>query len=152
MRAGFIFGHSSMILAVPFDPFAPFCFMGEELSLSVRLWTSGFDIYAPSVDVLRHWYGRHDAVKFWESIAIVYDDAGMHNRLTNLTIQRLMHLASYPEAKTADLVSPADILVQLSKYGLGSQRRLSDFLQMVGLDVWNKTTRTQLWCIEGTEP
>ena len=36
VAAGFLIGHASMLDAVPFDPYFPFCFMGEELALSLR--------------------------------------------------------------------------------------------------------------------
>ena len=41
---------------VPFDPFLPWIFMGEEVSLSARLWTSGYDIFSPSKSVTSHMY------------------------------------------------------------------------------------------------
>jgi hypothetical protein len=35
------------LLDVPFDPHLNFLFFGEELLHSVRLWTAGYNIYAP---------------------------------------------------------------------------------------------------------
>jgi hypothetical protein len=43
---------------VPFDPFLPWIFMGEEISMSARLWTAGYDIFSPTVNVLNHYYVR----------------------------------------------------------------------------------------------
>lgn len=39
--AGYFVAHSSMLADVPFDPFLPWIFMGEEIIMSSRLWTSG---------------------------------------------------------------------------------------------------------------
>jgi len=47
IAAGFFFAHASFLVDVPFDPYAPWCFMGEEIALSLRAWTSGWNIYAP---------------------------------------------------------------------------------------------------------
>ena len=41
--------------------------MGEEISMSARLWTSGYDIFSPTVNVLNHYYVRRHYPKFWES-------------------------------------------------------------------------------------
>ena len=58
VAAGFLMAHGSIMNEVPFDPFMPYLFMGEEISLSVRFWTSGYDIYAPAIDVLGQCVGQ----------------------------------------------------------------------------------------------
>ena len=45
VAAGFLFTYGSMLYEVPFDPLLPWIFMGEEISMSARLWTSGNMIY-----------------------------------------------------------------------------------------------------------
>merc|ERR1712157_135570 len=50
--AGFFLVHSGFLQEVPFDPFLPWIFMGEEIILSARLWTHGYDIYTPTQPVL----------------------------------------------------------------------------------------------------
>jgi [Skp1-protein]-hydroxyproline N-acetylglucosaminyltransferase len=54
VAAGFFVAHGSIVDNVGFDPFLPYLFMGEELALSARFYTSGYDLYAPSADVLQH--------------------------------------------------------------------------------------------------
>ena len=61
---------------VPFDPFLPWIFMGEEISMSARLWTAGYDIFSPTVNVLNHYYVRRHYPKFWESV----NRLGCHTR------------------------------------------------------------------------
>jgi [Skp1-protein]-hydroxyproline N-acetylglucosaminyltransferase len=41
VAAGFFFARSEFLSDVPYDPFLPFLFMGEEIIMSARLWTSG---------------------------------------------------------------------------------------------------------------
>jgi hypothetical protein len=68
VAAGFFFSPADFLHEVPFDPFLPWIFMGEEISMSARLWTSGYDIFSPTVNVLNHYYVRRHYPKFWESV------------------------------------------------------------------------------------
>jgi [Skp1-protein]-hydroxyproline N-acetylglucosaminyltransferase len=56
--AGYFVAHSDFLREVPFDPFLPWIFMGEEIIMSSRLWTAGYDIFAPSEAVVGHIYGE----------------------------------------------------------------------------------------------
>ena len=44
IAGGFLFGPGSIVSDVPYDP--DLYFYGEEIAMSARLWTSGFNIYA----------------------------------------------------------------------------------------------------------
>jgi hypothetical protein len=35
---------SEFLIDVPFDPYLPWIFMGEEIALSLHAWTHGWDI------------------------------------------------------------------------------------------------------------
>lgn len=56
--AGYMFGDAQYVLDVPFDPFLPFIFDGEEVLFSARLWTNGWDIYNPAEMLVFHYYVR----------------------------------------------------------------------------------------------
>ena len=73
----------------------------------------------------------------------------MNNRLTNLSIQRVMHLATYPEAARA---WPPDVLTRMHAYGPGTVRSSADYLRLVGLDVASKAAHTPEWCLRGRPP
>jgi hypothetical protein len=68
VAAGFFFSYADFLSEVPFDPLLPWIFMGEEISMSARLWTSGYDIFSPTINVLNHYYVRRHYPKFWESV------------------------------------------------------------------------------------
>lgn len=68
VAAGFFFSYADFLYEVPFDPFLPWIFMGEEISMSARLWTSGYDIFSPTINILNHYYVRRHYPKFWESV------------------------------------------------------------------------------------
>jgi hypothetical protein len=54
---------------MPFDPYLPWIFMGEEIALSLRAWTHVWGIYAPRKDYIVHQYrlGSMGLPKFWEN-------------------------------------------------------------------------------------
>jgi [Skp1-protein]-hydroxyproline N-acetylglucosaminyltransferase len=64
--AGFSFSTASALLEVPYDPLLRHIFFGEEISMAARLYTSGFDFYAPSENVLYHLWSRADRPNFRE--------------------------------------------------------------------------------------
>lgn len=61
--AGYFVAHAGFLHEVPFDPFLPWIFMGEEIIMSTRLWTSGYDIFSPSRSVVGHMYVRRHKPK-----------------------------------------------------------------------------------------
>jgi [Skp1-protein]-hydroxyproline N-acetylglucosaminyltransferase len=68
VAAGFLFTTGGVVYEVPFDPLLPWIFMGEEISMSARLWTAGYDLFAPSTNTLNHYYVRRHYPKYWESV------------------------------------------------------------------------------------
>ena len=72
VAAGYLVAHSDVLRDVPFDPFLPYLFTGEEIILSARLWTSGYDIFSPTHSIVGHRYVRNHRPKFWESIHRVF--------------------------------------------------------------------------------
>jgi len=72
VAAGYLVAHSDMLREVPFDPFLPYIFIGEEILLSARLWTSGYDIFSPTQNLLGHLYVRNNTPKFWDSLHRVF--------------------------------------------------------------------------------
>jgi len=51
IAAGFFFAHATFLRDVPFDPYVPWCFMGEEIALSVRAWTMGWNIVRGALSI-----------------------------------------------------------------------------------------------------
>jgi hypothetical protein len=76
--------------------------------MSARLWTSGYDIFSPTTNVLNHYYVRRHKPKFWETVNR-YFDKGVHNDIVELVIKRVKHMLGYPEC-AARLVQPPSVL------------------------------------------
>jgi hypothetical protein len=56
LGAGLLFAHGDFLKDVPYDPYLPWTFMGEEILLSMRAWTSGWNIHAPRKNLIIHQY------------------------------------------------------------------------------------------------
>jgi hypothetical protein len=54
--AGIAFSKCHANLVVPYDPYMAFMFKGEEYNRSARLWTHGYDLYAPKKNYAYHFY------------------------------------------------------------------------------------------------
>ncbi|EFJ46119.1 hypothetical protein VOLCADRAFT_93546 [Volvox carteri f. nagariensis] len=74
--AGFMFTEARVLHAVPFDPTLEYLFHGEEALYSARLWTHGWDMFAPDRNVAFHHYGREGAPKFWNVAALMLSEHG----------------------------------------------------------------------------
>ena len=107
VSAGYLAAHSDMLRDVPFDPFLPYIFIGEEILLSARLWTSGYDIFSPTDNLVGHHYERNTSPKFWDSLHRVFT-AGVHNPLQLLVLKRIKTQLGYPEA-ARDMVKPKSL-------------------------------------------
>jgi hypothetical protein len=108
VAAGFLFAPATMLQEVPFDPFLPWIFMGEEISMSARLWTTGYDIFSPTSNVLNHYYVRRHYPKFWESVNRSFKKP-IHNQIVAMVIKRIKNMLKYPES-ISSAIEPSTLL------------------------------------------
>ncbi|MBF0152550.1 MAG: hypothetical protein HQL64_02285 [Magnetococcales bacterium] len=118
--AGFLFAPASIIDEVPYDPFL--YFHGEEIGLSVRLWTWGYDIFSPNDMIVYHDYttvrGRR---RHW-------DDHVDWTQLNRRAVARLHHLLGMQKS------SDPGVLRHLDLYALGSVRTLEEYERFADID------------------
>jgi len=157
IAAGFFFTRAEFLVDIPFDPFLPWCFMGEEIALSMRAWTHGWDIYAPRKNLIAHQYrpGRMGLPKFWGTVGRLYGRAGMNTKLQGSVIKRIKHMVGYPDA-TLEKIKVGKIefvLENLDQYGLGTTRTRDEYMKFAGLEVDEKHAALQCkrieWCNAG---
>ena len=113
----FIFAPGEFVRRVPYDP--DFYFSGEEVSMSVRAFTNGFDVFHPSKAVVWHRYGREVAPRHW-------DDHPEGSARSWMEAQRRS------VAKWTRLFGPAPHIA--TEDGLGLRRSLADFEEWSGVD------------------
>lgn len=116
--AGFNFGPSSMIQDVPYDPKLDFLFFGEELSMAVRLYTHGYDLYAPPLSVLYHLWSRAHRPTLQSSPSSVPPEQIEEKRVASrqIVLQQLL----------------GQSLTGI--YGLGDKRSAEDFANSLKVD------------------
>ena len=131
--AGFLFADATLFREVPFDPYLPFLFDGEEILFTMRMWTHGWDIYAPSENIIYHYYLRPKAHKMWE---LGWQG---HQAKSQQRVQFL--LQSFHVNTTIPIVSldratkkcPV-CLLEVERYGLGTVRTKEAFYAFAGAD------------------
>ena len=115
---------------VPFDPYLPHLFQGEEVLLSARLWTNGYEMFTPNLKICSHDYGRETMPKFWT------DENNIVCR--NRAEKRARYLLKL-DRKTSVL---PDFLTESKKFGLGSTRSITAFWKKAGVNLKTKKITT----------
>jgi len=116
IAAGQIFTYGRFCEEVEYDP--ELYFSGEEISLSARAYTQGYDFYCPNEDLLWHLY-QHSMPIHSVDHQENQDDAA---------IQRLHTLFIGDHTK-------------LGKHGFGEMRSLADYEKFSGLDFLGRLNR-----------
>lgn len=62
--AGFCFTWGQFSREVPHDPW--YYFLGEEINITVRAWTHGYDLFHPHRIIVWHFYTRKGATRHWD--------------------------------------------------------------------------------------
>ncbi len=109
LSAHFVFTSGDWVTNVPYDD--KLYFHGEEISLAVRSYTCGYDLFHPHCFIAWHEYTRSNRIKHWD------DDKSWYIKNT-LSIQKYNELFST---------------------NFGSIRTLSDYQRVSGLDLKNQT-------------
>jgi Rps23 Pro-64 3,4-dihydroxylase Tpa1-like proline 4-hydroxylase/peroxiredoxin/GT2 family glycosyltransferase len=121
---GFLFGPSSWIHDVPFDQHL--YFFGQEITVAVRLWTNGYDIYHPNKLVMYHDYGRPNRKHHSR------DNTDGHSR-NQRSFARVRHMLG------TELSTDPEVLFEIDQYGLGTVRSLAEYEEYSGVDFKKKT-------------
>jgi hypothetical protein len=148
--AGYFVAHSDFLKEVPFDPFLPWIFMGEEIIMSSRLWTAGYDIFSPNESVVGHIYVRRHKPKFWESVHRAFT-FGVHNPLQMLVLDRVKYQLGYPES-ARDMLKVKSVLTAVEQYSMGTVRPLEQYLRIIGTNMTTKEITNTKWCEGGFPP
>jgi hypothetical protein len=122
VRARFISGHflfapGRFVRDVPYDP--ELYFLGEEITLSVRAFTHGYDLFHPSQAIVWHEYTRNYRTKHW-------DDHTEKNGITDGWAQRDQHSRSKIDRF---LRNP-----HIGEFGCGTARSFAEYEEYAGLD------------------
>ena len=130
--AHFAFTLGLFALEVQHNP--EYYFHGEEISIAVRAFTHGYDIFHPNVVVCWHEYTRNGRVKQWD------DDStwGFKNEHSH-KLNRLLFGMDEEEEGVID-----------SKYGFGTQRTLHDYEKYAGISFKHRAVQQET--LDNKEP
>lgn len=128
IAAGFIFAPGSFVKDVPFDPSLPYLFMGEESLLSIRAFTSGYDVYTPHQSIIYHRYLR-------SSEPSVYTD---HRWSDDAAVRRAARICGLLPGEPPLYTPGPTEMGGIDPFGLGHERSPDDFFRMIGVN--HKTT------------
>lgn len=116
ISGNYLFTAGKVVQEVPYDPFL--FFSGEEHSLALRLWTSGYDIFhLPEVPIYTH-YGRDYRTTMWSDTLEAYRPV------------KWWQWDMKSKARLADVVTGKD----LGAYGVGRVRTLEQYIELTGID------------------
>jgi hypothetical protein len=129
----FLFAPGSFVTEVPYDP--NLYFIGEEITLAVRAFTHGYDLYHPGLPILWHEYTRKLRSKHWddhtdtEQVEVTWAerDRPSRNRARQLLIE--------PD---------------FGPYGLGRERSLAEYEAYAGVSFAHR--RAQDYTRQHREP
>ena len=152
MGAGFFFTSAQFLVDVPFDPYMAWLFMGEEVALSIRAWTSGYNLYAPRKNLVGHQYrpNKFGNPHFWDIWHKFFHRPQLMDRLSPTTHDRIKVMMGYPKNDLSEPSSNEYASVELSKYGLGTVRSREEYLKFASIDIETRTCGELKWCNEGT--
>jgi hypothetical protein len=117
---------------VPYDPYTPYVFWGEEFSRTARYFTHGYDIYTPPRTLIAHDYkhtqGNPEHFKWNGKGGARKNDEFESGRAASS--KRIFTLLGMPGGDD----SP-EALAALGEYGLGTRRTLAQLRAFTGIDL-----------------
>jgi Glycosyltransferase (GlcNAc) len=117
LSAHFIFTYGKWCKEVPYDP--ELYFHGEEISLAVRSYTHGYDLFHPHKILMWHQYTRAGQKKHW-------DDSKNWDELNKISYKRVKILFG------VDGEDPKQI--DFKECGFGKVRTVQDFERYAGVE------------------
>ncbi|UOA07497.1 UDP-N-acetylglucosamine-transferase [Methylobacter sp. S3L5C] len=112
--AHFAFTLGQFALEVQHDP--DYYFHGEEISITVRAFTHGYDLFHPNIIICWHEYTRNGRAKHWDDVSS-WGEKNQHSHHLNRILFRM-------DGQVGTL-NP--------KYGFGSTRTLHDYEKYAGI-------------------
>jgi len=130
--ACFSFSKATFILDAGYDPYTPFLFFGEELDITVRAWTRGWDFFSPYTSFMFTSFERDHRPTFWEH---------PHQRDCEILSRfRIYVRRGYVEAKYV----PPMILIDMDNFLLGTVRTLAEYEKFARFSIKDEKLLTEI--------
>jgi hypothetical protein len=132
IAGGFFCAPGRFVRDVPFDPSLDHLFQGEEILLSARAYTNGYNIYTPRVNVCLHAYNREESPKFWNDV-----NKDEYTRMKKQSESRARRILGLEEPA----IEPGT-----DNFGLGTVRSITAFWNHAGINPGGKETDKMKFC------
>jgi peroxiredoxin len=129
LAGGFVFTPGAFIKEIPYDPHL--YFDQEEITLSTRAFTHGWNVYHPTKIFLYHYY---NTLSKEEKRATHWNDNHDWTKLQQTSRSRYNFLLTGIKPE-----NQPESLTDIDKYGLGKTRSLQAFENFTGIDFKKKT-------------
>ena len=133
LSAGFLFAPGCFVPEVPYDP--SLYFVGEEIAMTVRAFTSGYELFHPAETIVWHDYVRRSGIKHWE-------DHTEQNRVARAWAQHDLR----SKARVARLLRGE----RLDGFNLGTVRSLGEYEAYAGISF--RARKAQVYTMRAEEP
>jgi hypothetical protein len=134
--ACFAFGPAQILKEVPYDPYCPYVFVGEETSMAARLFSHGWDTFAPTEMLCFHMWARNRPT-FWEQFTGKEEVHKHRQQLEHQAYRRLRHVLGLQALDASDL--------PIGPYGLGRVRSLEQFQYFTGVNLLLQIGEPHAW-------
>lgn len=120
IAAGFLFAPGSFVHEVPYDP--GIYFHGEEITISARAFTWGYDLFHPAEVLSWHYYIRQDNPRHWTDHLDSPAGKGWF-AMDRASRRRVANLLRFPS---------------VGRYGIGPKRTMAEYETHIGVDFRNR--------------
>lgn len=135
----FVFGDGFFAHECMYDP--NFYFRGEEIALSARAYTHGYDMFHPTKAVIWHEYLRKEQHKHW-----------LDHKQSNGFIVEAEHRNIRSKERQRKLFGMEPSNIDFKQYNLGTIRDLHEYELFAGLDFKNRRVHKYCADIRGDSP
>eukprot|EP00981_Chlorochromonas_danica_P010242 scaffold3058_cov165-Ochromonas_danica.AAC.33 len=138
--SGFSFSRSCLIEDVEYSSYLPQLFFGEESLMAARLFTAGYDFFAPGEAVLYHLYSRDHRPVFSTARLSDHDNRQSQRQASQEVVRILLG---------EDIAQPNDSTKRLlrlnrERFPMGSERSLDEFEAYCGVSFAAKSITRSL--------
>jgi hypothetical protein len=118
-------------------------FAGDEISLSIRSFTLGYDLFHPHKTVVWHEYTREGRTKHWT-------DFNDENKKNGLVEQQWWEMDNSSKMRLRHMLQEEDHNIDLGEYGLGNVRTHHDYELYAGINFLHRKLHTKT--LKGINP
>jgi hypothetical protein len=118
-------------------------FAGDEISLSIRSYTLGYDLFHPHKTVVWHEYTREGRTKHWT-------DFNEENKKSGVVEKQWWEMDHESKRRLRHMLQEEDNKIDLGIYGLGNLRTHKDYEDYAGINF--KLRKLHIETVIGTDP